>query len=631
MKIIKLTTLSLLGILVSLVFATEVEPLVFTKASLDGVSENASNGTVIGSLQANHGSEECTNCTFSIVGTNNYIAVTAGGVVTVKNAYLLDYETIQYVNATVRVSDGDSRTADTTIVVPVYDVDEAPVVQDAVFTVNENSAAGTVVGMITASDPDIYNPAFGTLTYSLLNASTQFNINAHTGAITVAADAALDYEKASVYTLRVRVTDGVFSDTAVVTVKVADVNELPEENPDEHQIQETIDCVNYEGSPDARCVYARLEGGAKGLGLYIVAAGEEPVPANALANTDFFVYSPKSESDSVLVSRISDGTEIAHMAKVTSDDAGLVLVAVNALYPISNFEIGTASSVDSNATIVRVYNFYVPGVQYCLDENCNEPITDKTSLRPSVGEDLVIYARAYIPMGPSKGATDTTLQKTFYIKSLAAGENLRYYNVNGIELPSRPFGYQIDFIDGRAVFVVRATGDVASGSAFSMNSYVDFAVPGDTSFLVTEAFPGSILVADAEEPGGDSISTPDTSMVATDTTRNDSTEVDSGEDSGETSEDDPIDDSSNDPEEPSNPDIEFAAPSFRIKMTGPFQFTIVMDEEISSKASKFTVMDLQGRVVRQGVIAAKETAVPLLSKGSYVVKVGLGYRRVNIR
>lgn len=82
---------------------------------------------------------------------------------------------------------------------------------------------------------------------------------------------------------------------------------------------------------------------------------------------------------------------------------------------------------------------------------------------------------------------------------------------------------------------------------------------------------------------------------------------------------------------PDNPDVEFAKPSFRIKMTGPFQFTIVMDEEISSKASKFTVMDLQGRVVRQGVIAAKETAVPLLSKGSYVVKVGLGYRRVNVR
>ena len=82
---------------------------------------------------------------------------------------------------------------------------------------------------------------------------------------------------------------------------------------------------------------------------------------------------------------------------------------------------------------------------------------------------------------------------------------------------------------------------------------------------------------------------------------------------------------------PDNPDVEFAAPSFRIKMTGPFQFTIVMDEEISSKASKFTVMDLQGRVVRQGVIAAKETAVPLLSKGSYIVKVGFGYRRVNVR
>ena len=42
-------------------------------------------------------------------------------------------------------------------------------------------------------------------------------------------------------------------------------------------------------------------------------------------------------------------------------------------------------------------------------------------------------------------------------------------------------------------------------------------------------------------------------------------------------------------------------------------------------------MDLQGRVVRQGAIDGAETLVPALKSGSYVVKVGLGYRRVNIR
>ena len=74
----------------------------------------------------------------------------------------------------------------------------------------------------------------------------------------------------------------------------------------------------------------------------------------------------------------------------------------------------------------------------------------------------------------------------------------------------------------------------------------------------------------------------------------------------------------------------FAEPSFRIKMVGPFQFKIVMEESVPEKANKYAVMDLQGRVLRQGDIRA-ETNVPVLSSGTYIVKVGLGTRRVNIR
>ena len=606
MRIIKLAALSLLGILVSLVSATEVEPLVFAKVSLGGVSENARNGTVIGSLQANHGSEECTNCTFSIVGTNDYITVTADGVVTIKNAYLFDYEKIQYVNAAVRVTDGDSRTADTTIVIPVYDVNEAPVVQDAVFAVNENSVAGKVVGKITASDPDIYNLAFCTLTYSLVSESTPFAINSMTGEISVAAGAVLDYEKGSVYTLRAVVTDGMLSDTAVVTVMLNDVNEFP----DDSQIQETVDCVNYEGDPDVRCVYTRLEGGAKGLGLYIVDVGEEPIPANALANTNFYVYAPKADSDSVVISLASDGTKIGHMSKVTSNDVGLATIVVDALYPISNFEIGTAPSADTKATIARVYNFYVPGVQYCLDENCNEPVTDMTALRPAVGKDLVIYARAYIPIGPSKGTTDTTLVKTFYIKSLASDENMRYYNVNGKELPSRPYGYQIDFVKGKAQFIIRAAKAVAGGPMFSVNSFIYFTEKGDTNFLVSEVFPGDLQFVNSDESKTDSAFTSDSSKVAADSTK---------------------DDDSGDSDKDSDDGMEFASPSFRIKMVGPFEFAIVMNDSATTSRKSYAVMDLQGRVLLNGSITSDETLVPVLNSGSYIVKVGIGYRRVNIR
>jgi len=47
--------------------------------------------------------------------------------------------------------------------------------------------------------------------------------------------------------------------------------------------------------------------------------------------------------------------------------------------------------------------------------------------------------------------------------------------------------------------------------------------------------------------------------------------------------------------------------------------------------AKFAVMDLQGRVVRQGNLSGAETVVPDLMNGSYIVKVGRETRRVNIR
>ncbi len=77
--------------------------------------------------------------------------------------------------------------------------------------------------------------------------------------------------------------------------------------------------------------------------------------------------------------------------------------------------------------------------------------------------------------------------------------------------------------------------------------------------------------------------------------------------------------------------IDFAAHSFRVSMTGPLQFTIVMNESVASIKKNFAVMDLQGRIVQQGVIKSTETTVPVLSSGTYVVKVGQEMQRINVR
>ena len=78
-------------------------------------------------------------------------------------------------------------------------------------------------------------------------------------------------------------------------------------------------------------------------------------------------------------------------------------------------------------------------------------------------------------------------------------------------------------------------------------------------------------------------------------------------------------------------DVDYAKPSFRLKMVGPFKFAIVMNDSVSTTPKSYAVMDLQGRVVQQGNISSTETVVPALSSGSYVVRVGLASRRVNVK
>ena len=75
----------------------------------------------------------------------------------------------------------------------------------------------------------------------------------------------------------------------------------------------------------------------------------------------------------------------------------------------------------------------------------------------------------------------------------------------------------------------------------------------------------------------------------------------------------------------------YAKPNFRVKMVAPFEFEIVLDEDSPSRARKYTVMDMKGQVISTGMLDSKDTRVKVQTTGSYVVKVGLGYRRINVK
>jgi hypothetical protein len=103
-----------------------------------------------------------------------------------------------------------------------YDENIVPIVLDATFILAENSANGTVLGTIEASDAD-----GDTLTYSIRSGNTNaaFGLDASTGSLVVTNHLALDFETISTFSLLVQVSDGVLSDSATITINLTDVEE----------------------------------------------------------------------------------------------------------------------------------------------------------------------------------------------------------------------------------------------------------------------------------------------------------------------------------------------------------------------------------------------------------------------
>jgi len=98
---------------------------------------------------------------------------------------------------------------------------QAPVLADTAFSVPENSATGTVVGTVTATDANSSDKH----EYSIISgASDRFSIDKSTGEITVTGQ--LDFERASSYTIDVLVIDNgapSLTDTARITINITDV------------------------------------------------------------------------------------------------------------------------------------------------------------------------------------------------------------------------------------------------------------------------------------------------------------------------------------------------------------------------------------------------------------------------
>ncbi len=212
-----------------------VSAITDSNGTVNAVSENAANGTVVG-ITAFATDADATNSTVTYSLDSNsdgrFAINSTTGVVTVANGLLLDRESAASHNIIVRATSADLSSTTKQFTISVLDVNEFPVsaitdANGAVNAVNENAANGTVVGITAfASDADATT---NTITYSLAaNAGGRFAINSTTGVVTVANGLLLDRESAASHNIIVRATSADLSSTTKqFTISVLDVNEFP--------------------------------------------------------------------------------------------------------------------------------------------------------------------------------------------------------------------------------------------------------------------------------------------------------------------------------------------------------------------------------------------------------------------
>ena len=192
------------------------------------VNDRDTNDTIIFTIDSATGYDSGeTPCDFS-----PYITIDPDtGELSVADAVGFDYESVVRVDVEISVSDSAGLTDSTSVTVTIQDINQAPIITATSWSLAENSVAGTVVGTVVVSDPEVgIGDAVANIAIVGGSGQALFDIDPATGEVTVADGATLDYETTPELTLLVQATDadGNASDTnttPLVTIELTNVNE----------------------------------------------------------------------------------------------------------------------------------------------------------------------------------------------------------------------------------------------------------------------------------------------------------------------------------------------------------------------------------------------------------------------
>ena len=184
-------------------------------------------GAVVGRLAV---TDPDSGDSFGFTVSDGRFEVDADGRLRLKDGVSLDHEAEPSLTLQVTATDQGGLAVTREFTIEVRDLNEAPVADDATFSLAEGLPAGTPVGQVVATDPDSPAKNIGKLTFAIVggNEAGLFTIDAATGEIRTAAP--LDREAMAEHRLEVVVADrsgNPLSDTASIIVTVGNANEAP--------------------------------------------------------------------------------------------------------------------------------------------------------------------------------------------------------------------------------------------------------------------------------------------------------------------------------------------------------------------------------------------------------------------
>jgi hypothetical protein len=453
------------------------------------IAENSSNGTTVGTVIAADPDAGQTK-TFSILSGNansTFVINSSTGVLTVTNTATSNFEVTPSFTLVVKVQDNGTGnlSSQATITVSLADVNEAPAISNQSFSITENSSNGTTVGTVIAADPD----AGQVLSYSILsgNVNGAFSINASNGVLTVANEAALNFELSPSFALVIKVQDngiGNLNSQATLTISLLDVNEEPVINNQLFSITENSPNATYIGTviatdPDSgqTMTFSIASGNTNGAIAINASTGALVVANQAALN---FIINP---TFSLGVKVTDNGTgnlfKIANVTVSVLPIPNQPPVIINQTFTLNQnsptgTSVGIVTATDPDAGQKLVYSILSGNTEgaFTINSSTGEIlVSNSTTFHIKSSSSFALVVQVH-----DNGSVILSNQATVTVVMLAANEPPLILNQTKSTLEHQPIGTIVGNISaydpdsGIPVIFSITSGNIGNGFAIDANN-----------------------------------------------------------------------------------------------------------------------------------------------------------------